>query len=117
MFLPHTDSERQEMLAAIGVNNLADLFSSIPAKYRFPTLNLPDALSEMEVQQTLAEYASDNENLQDLVCFLGAGAYNHYIPAAVDSILRRGEFYTAYTPYQPEVSQGTLQAIFDYQSL
>jgi len=117
MYLPHTDSERQEMLAAIGVESLADLFSSIPAKYRFPTLNLPEALSEMEVQQTLAEYASDNENLQDLVCFLGAGAYNHYIPAAVDSILRRGEFYTAYTPYQPEVSQGTLQAIFDYQSL
>jgi len=117
MFLPHTESERKEMLTAIGVNSLEELFTSIPPKYRFPNLNLPSALTEMEVQQVLAEYAADNESLQDMICFLGAGAYNHYIPAAVDSILQRGEFYTAYTPYQPEVSQGTLQAIFDYQSL
>ncbi len=117
MFLPHTESERKEMLTAIGVDSLEELFTSIPPKYRFPNLNLPPALTEMEVQQSLAEYAADNMSLQDMICFLGAGAYNHYIPAAVDSILQRGEFYTAYTPYQPEVSQGTLQAIFDYQSL
>ncbi|MGB9672845.1 MAG: aminomethyl-transferring glycine dehydrogenase subunit GcvPA [Anaerolineales bacterium] len=117
MFIPHTDQERQEMLATIGVKSLEDLFSSVPPKYRFPKLNLPPALTEMEVHQYLADYADDNEDLQNLISFLGAGAYNHYIPAAVDSILRRGEFYTAYTPYQPEVSQGTLQAIFDYQSL
>ena len=117
MFLPHTDSERQEMLATIGVSKLEDLFTSVPQKYRFPTLDLPSSLTEMEVQQELADYAADNENLQDMLCFLGAGAYNHYVPSTVDSILRRGEFYTAYTPYQPEVSQGTLQTIFDYQSL
>ncbi len=87
-------------------------------KYRFPKLNLPPALTEMEAATLLAEIAASNENVRgDLISFLGAGMYNHYIPAVVDHILRRGEFYTAYTPYQPEVSQGTLQAIFEYQSL
>jgi glycine dehydrogenase subunit 1 len=89
----------------------------VPAKYRYPELNLPEALTEMEAMAEMQDIASVNETTKDLVCFLGAGAYNHYSPAAVDAILRRGEFYTAYTPYQPEISQGTLQAIFDYQSL
>jgi glycine dehydrogenase subunit 1 len=106
------------MLDTIGVKSLEDLFKDIPAEHRFPKLDLPPALTEMEVAAELGEISSGNENLRtDLVSFLGAGAYNHYIPAAVDHILRRGEFYTAYTPYQPEISQGTLQAIFEYQSL
>lgn len=117
MYTPHTDSEREEMLKVIGVPSIESLFEDVPAEYRFPRLNLPEPLSEMEVSAQLQELASINETTRDLICFLGAGAYNHYVPAAVDSILRRGEFYTAYTPYQPEVSQGTMQAIFEYQSL
>jgi glycine dehydrogenase subunit 1 len=117
MFIPHTQEDREAMLEAIGVERMEDLFEVVPAKYRFPKLNLPEALTEMEAMAEMRSIAAVNETTQDLICFLGAGAYNHYSPAAVDSILRRGEFYTAYTPYQPEISQGTLQAIFDYQSL
>ncbi|MEW6650451.1 MAG: aminomethyl-transferring glycine dehydrogenase subunit GcvPA [Chloroflexota bacterium] len=117
MFIPHTDSEREEMLKTIGVPSIEALFNDVPAEYRFPTLNLPPALTEMEIAAQLQELSQINESTRDLICFLGAGAYNHFIPAAVDSILRRGEFYTAYTPYQPEVSQGTLQAVFEFQSL
>ena len=117
MFTPHTDTERKEMLKAIGVNSLEDLFQVIPKEYRFPELELPEALTEMEAHKYLDELAMENENTNDLLCFLGAGVYNHYVPAAVDAIIRRGEFLTAYTPYQPEISQGTLQSIFEYQSL
>jgi glycine dehydrogenase subunit 1 len=117
MFLPHTDSEREDMLHAVGTNTIADLFQDVPAEHRFPDLQLPPALTEMEVNAEMQSIAAANDTANDLICFLGAGAYNHYVPAAVDMILRRGEFYTAYTPYQPEISQGTLQAIFDYQSL
>jgi glycine dehydrogenase subunit 1 len=117
MYIPHTDFEREEMLKAIGVKDLDQLFQSIPTQHRFPDLSLPEPLTEMEAMDELQSISWSNESTQDLVCFLGAGAYRHYIPPAVDSIIRRGEFYTAYTPYQPEVSQGTLQAIFDYQSL
>ncbi len=117
MFTPHTPQEIEEMLKVIGVDTVEDLFEKVPAKHRFPELNLPEALSEMEVSSELHEIASANASVDDFISFLGAGAYNHYIPAAVDMILRRGEFYTAYTPYQPEVSQGTLQAIFEFQSL
>ena len=117
-YIPHSPTERDAMLDTIGVKSLEDLFKDIPAEHRFPKLDLPPALTEMEVAAELGEISSGNENLRtDLVSFLGAGAYNHYIPAAVDHILQRGEFYTAYTPYQPEISQGTLQAIFEYQSL
>ena len=105
------------MLETIGVKNLDDLFKDIPAKHRFPKLDLPPALTEMEAAGELAGYSEANETTQTMVSFLGAGAYRHYIPSAVDHILRRGEFYTAYTPYQPEISQGTLQSIFEYQSL
>ena len=117
MFTPHTESEKEAMLRTIGVKSLEDLFQDVPAQHRFPRLNLPEAMTEIEVMAELQDLASANESTRDLACFLGAGAYNHYIPAAVDSILRRGEFFTAYTPYQPEISQGTLQAIFEYQSL
>jgi glycine dehydrogenase subunit 1 len=117
-YIPHSPQERDAMLAEIGVKKLEDLFRDVPAKLRFPELDLPPALTEMEAAAELDELATSNENIRtDLVSFLGAGAYNHYIPAVVDHILRRGEFYTAYTPYQPEISQGTLQAIFEYQSL
>ena len=116
MFIPHTDADRAAMLHTVGIENLEDLFRDVPARYRFPTLNLPPAQSEMEVARELQEISLANESVHDLVCFLGAGVYNHYIPAAVDAIIRRGEFLTAYTPYQPELSQGTLQAIFEYQS-
>jgi glycine dehydrogenase subunit 1 len=106
------------MLKTIGVKSLDGLFDAVPKKHRFPKLDLPPALTEMEAAAHLADMASSNDNVREhLISFLGAGAYNHYIPSVVDHILRRGEFYTAYTPYQPEISQGTLQAIFEYQSL
>lgn len=117
MFIPHTDAEREEMLRSIGAASIESLFDAIPAKFRFPELNLPEGLTEIEVMDQMRGLSMANESTQDLICFLGAGAYQHYIPAAVDSILRRSEFYTAYTPYQPEISQGTLQAIFEFQSL
>jgi len=117
MYTPHTPQEIEEMLRVIGVNTIEDLFVKVPERHRFPELDLPEALTEMEASSELQEIASANASTDDFVSFLGAGAYNHYIPAAVDMMLRRGEFYTAYTPYQPEVSQGTLQAIFEFQSL
>jgi glycine cleavage system P protein (glycine dehydrogenase) subunit 1 len=116
MFIPHTDADRAAMLRSIGKSKLEDLFGDVPKKYRFPVLDLPPAQTEMEISAELQEMSLANESVRDLVCFLGAGAYNHYVPAAVDAIIRRGEFLTAYTPYQPELSQGTLQAIFEYQS-
>lgn len=117
MFTPHTPQEIEEMLSVIGVKSIEDLFEKVPAKCRFPKLDLPEGITEMEVAAELNEIAAANATADEFISFLGAGAYNHYIPAAVDMILKRGEFYTAYTPYQPEVSQGTLQAIFEFQSL
>ena len=116
-FVPHTDADRRDMLAAIGVNSIADLFVDVPEKHRFPKLTLPEPLTEMEALGELKGIAASNDTTDGYVSFLGAGAYHHYIPAGVDAVLRRGEYYTAYTPYQPEISQGTLQAIFEYQSL
>jgi glycine dehydrogenase subunit 1 len=117
MYTPHTPQEIEEMLSAIGVNSIEDLFEKVPAKCRFPKLNLPEGITEMEIAAELNEIAAANATADEFISFLGAGAYNHYIPAVVDMILKRGEFYTAYTPYQPEVSQGTLQATFEFQSL
>ena len=117
MFTPHTDAEREEMLRVIGVRKLDDLFADVPIKLRFPNLDLPPGFTEIEARMLMEELAGANDTAHDLACFLGAGAYYHYTPAAVDAIIRRGEFLTAYTPYQPEVSQGTLQAVFEYQSL
>ena len=117
-YIPISVQERDAMLETVGVKSLEDLFTAVPESLRFPKLELPPALTEMEAAAQLAEIAAGNEHTRsDLVSFLGAGSYNHYIPAVVDHILRRGEFYTAYTPYQPEISQGTLQSIFEYQSL
>ncbi|MBT6152599.1 MAG: aminomethyl-transferring glycine dehydrogenase subunit GcvPA [Chloroflexi bacterium] len=116
MFHPHTDTDREKMLAAIGAKSLEELFEIVPEDIRFPDLDLPKTHSEMEAYNALYGLHTKNVPGIRMPNFLGAGAYRHYVPAAVDAILRRGEFFTAYTPYQPEISQGTLQAIFEYQS-
>jgi glycine dehydrogenase subunit 1 len=116
-YIPHTEAERQLMLAAVGVRSLDDLYQAIPADVRFPDLELPDPVSELEIMQELQALSEANLDARHTACFLGAGAYHHFVPSVIDHMLRRGEFYTAYTPYQPEISQGTLQAIFEYQSL
>ncbi len=116
-YIPHTELERRQMMAAVGVESIDELFADVPAAVRFPDLDLPEPASELEVLEELQLLAEANLNAREAACFLGAGAYNHYVPSVVDHILRRNEFYTAYTPYQPEISQGTLQAIFEYQSL
>jgi glycine dehydrogenase subunit 1 len=116
-YIPHTDAERQQILSAIGVSTIEDLFEAVPSTHRFPALDLPAPLSEMDVTTELQALAEANDHAQDFAIFRGAGAYHHFIPSAVNHILLRGEFYTAYTPYQPELSQGTLQATFEYQSM
>ncbi|WP_319542851.1 aminomethyl-transferring glycine dehydrogenase subunit GcvPA [uncultured Pseudodesulfovibrio sp.] len=113
-YVPHTEDEVREMLATIGVDSVDDLFAEITEDMRPKSFDLPEGLSEMEVLSKLEAMAA--KNATDRVSFLGAGFYDHYIPAAVDALTMRGEFYTAYTPYQPEASQGTLQAIFEYQT-
>ncbi|MBT8088721.1 MAG: aminomethyl-transferring glycine dehydrogenase subunit GcvPA [Gammaproteobacteria bacterium] len=114
-FIPHTEKDTQEMLATIGVDSIEDLFDEIPAKLRIDSLRgVPDAQSEMEISRLMRQRAEmDGSPL----CFIGAGAYEHHIPAAVWDIATRGEFYSAYTPYQAEASQGTLQTIYEYQSM
>ncbi|HEX4521180.1 MAG TPA: aminomethyl-transferring glycine dehydrogenase subunit GcvPA [Gaiellaceae bacterium] len=114
-FLSLTPDDREAMLAAIGVDSVDELFRDIPAGVRFGgPLDVAPALSEAELSRHLEELAS--RNTIDEVSFLGAGIYDHYVPAVVDAVLQRGEFLTAYTPYQPELSQGVLQAIFEYQT-
>jgi len=105
------------MLGAIGVDSLDHLFDAVPEAHRFPTLNLPKPMSEMEVLWEMQALADANVAANTHALFLGAGAYNHYSPSVINHMLLRGEFYTAYTPYQPEMSQGTLQAVFEYQSM
>ncbi len=117
VYVPHTDLERRAMLDAIGVQQLEELFQDIPARFRYPRLDLPAPLSEMEILQELQFLAALNLNANTTPTFLGAGAYRHWVPSVVDYVISRGEFYTAYTPYQAEVSQGTLQAIFEYESM
>jgi glycine dehydrogenase subunit 1 len=112
---PHTASDRERMLAALGVDSVERLFDDIPAPVRAAGLDLPGPRSELELARELGALAARNRI--DPVSFLGAGVYRHHIPAAVDAVISRGEFYTAYTPYQPEISQGTLQAVFEFQSL
>ena len=116
-FIPHTAEDIREMLAAIGVREMDDLFRDVPAEVRASSaIDLPPGLPESEVCRQLEALAARNSGTQ-CVSFLGAGAYPHFIPAVVDNILQRAEFYSAYTPYQPEVSQGTLQATFEFQTL
>lgn len=116
-FIPNSEGNREEMLRAIGVDDFQELLEPVPERYRLEgELDLPAPLSELELVESFRELARRNDGA-DKVCFLGAGAYDHFIPAAEDHILLRSEFYTAYTPYQAEVSQGTLQAIFEYQTM
>ncbi len=117
-YLPHTDSEIQDMLQVIGAESLDDLFSPIgQACRRTSALNLPQPMTEWELDRHMAVLAENMGHSQQSMSFLGAGSYDHYIPASLKHLVSRSEFYTAYTPYQPEVSQGTLQAIFEYQTL
>ena len=116
-YTPNTEAERRAMMDVIGIEDVAELFTDIPAEHRFPDLQLPDPLTEMEVVWEMNELAGENATMSQFASFLGAGAYRHFVPAVVDMVISRNEFYTAYTPYQPEISQGTLQAAFEYQSM
>ena len=116
-YLPQTDEDQLSMLETIGIESIEDLFEEIPAAYRFPNLDLPQAASELEILDELYGMALKNSSTGCFATFIGAGAYNHFVPSAVPYLAGRGEFVTAYTPYQPEVSQGTLQAMFEYQSM
>src|SRR3954468_13902864 len=112
---PHTAGDRERMRAALGIASVDELFADIPEALRASPLDLPDPEPELELAARLQGLAGRNRT--DLASFLGAGVYRHWSPPAVDQILLRGEWYTAYTPYQPEISQGTLQSIYEYESL
>ena len=113
--LPET---KEEMMKEIGIQNVDELYLDVPDKYRLKRrLNIPEALSELEVKRHVERLLSKNKTCQDMPIFLGAGCWPHYVPAVVNTIIQRGELLTSYTPYQPEISQGMLQALFEYQSM
>ncbi|MFQ5834966.1 MAG: glycine dehydrogenase, partial [bacterium] len=117
-YIPNTKEDQKEMLKEIGAESIEDLLDSIPQNLRIKTdLNLPSALSEMELVNELKSLSRKNANLDEYLSFLGAGSYDHFIPSLVDHLSGRSEFYTSYTPYQAEASQGMLQATYEYQSL
>jgi glycine dehydrogenase subunit 1 len=117
-YLPMTEEDKKAMLARIGVATIDELFNDIPERVRFKgEYNIKPAKSEFSLMKELARMAEKNADLKKNVSFLGAGVYDHYIPVIVDHVLSRSEFYTAYTPYQPEISQGELQAIFEFQTM
>jgi glycine dehydrogenase subunit 1 len=116
-YVPHTGRERRDMLAAIGVDCIEDLFADVPGSVRFPKLDLPPGVSEPDLMREMHALAARNLPVDPAHSFLGAGVYHHFRPSTVDYVLSRGEFCTAYTQYQPEVSQGMLQALFEYQSM
>ncbi len=117
-YIPNTEKETKEILDFLSIKSVDELFSDIPDNLKLNReLNLESSLSELEVEKRLKALALKNKSMEDMTCFLGAGIYDHYIPSVIKHITGRSEFYTAYTPYQPEVSQGTLQAIFEYQSM
>ncbi|WP_254507721.1 aminomethyl-transferring glycine dehydrogenase subunit GcvPA [Anatilimnocola floriformis] len=114
----NTPDDERAMLQSIGVASVQELFQSVPEEFRLQRpLDLPPALGELELTQHISALAAKNANAQQKACFLGGGSYDHFVPAVVDALASRGEFYTSYTPYQPEVSQGNLQVMFEYQSL
>ena len=116
-YVPMTNEDRAAMLGAIGVDSVDELFSVIPERCRFGgDLDLPPAASELDLQRELTALASENDGAHTHACLLGAGAYDHFIPALIDQLILRGEFLTAYTPYQAEASQGSLQAFFEFQT-
>lgn len=117
VYSPNTSKDRQEMLSSIGLKSIDDLFQDVPKEMRKFETNLPEPMSEMEVRAHMQGLAKKNADMSEYSSFLGAGAYQHYIPAAVDEIIRKSELYTAYTPYQAESSQGVLQSIYEYQTL
>jgi glycine dehydrogenase subunit 1 len=117
-YIPNTEEDQEEMLKEIGAKSIEELFDAIPRNLRLKNdLNLPSSLSEMELVNELKTLSGKNANLDEYVSFLGAGSYDHFIPALVDHLSHRSEFYTSYTPYQAEASQGMLQATYEYQSL
>ncbi|MHB8918168.1 MAG: aminomethyl-transferring glycine dehydrogenase subunit GcvPA [Desulfocucumaceae bacterium] len=117
-YVLNTADDRQEMMDRIGAGSMEELFGDVPDRVRLKQpLGLPNPMSEPELSRHLRELSTVNRNLDEYACFLGAGAYDHYVPKIVEQLLLRSEFYTSYTPYQPEMSQGTLQAIFEYQSM
>ncbi|MDN5277470.1 MAG: glycine dehydrogenase subunit 1 [Clostridiales bacterium] len=117
-YIPNTDQDRREMLEKLGLHSIEQLYEDIPCQVRLKDdLDLPVPLSEMELVRHMKDIAAKNKTVDEYICFLGAGAYDRYIPSVVKHVLVRQEFYTAYTPYQPEISQGTLQAIFEYQTM
>ncbi|MGD9635869.1 MAG: aminomethyl-transferring glycine dehydrogenase subunit GcvPA [Pirellulales bacterium] len=117
-YLYNTPEDQRAMLDAIGARSIDDLFAMVPADLRLQReLTIPPAMSEIELTQHMAALAAKNANAQSKICFLGGGSYDHFVPAVVDEIAGRGEFYTSYTPYQAEVSQGNLQVVFEYQTL
>ena len=117
-YLYNTPEDQQAMLDAIGCASIEELFAAIPDSLRLQRpLHLPEAMGELQLTEHLGQLAAQNRSPADTVCFLGAGSYDHFIPAVVDYVASRGEFYTSYTPYQPEVSQGNLQAMFEYQTM
>lgn len=117
-YIGSTDYEKREMLKEIGIKDIRTLFEAIPdSVYLNRKLDIPKGLSEMKLVKNLKALTDKNHNIDEYTCFLGAGAYDHFIPSAIDQLLLRQEFYTAYTPYQPEISQGTLQSIFEYQTM
>ena len=116
-YLPLTNRDREEMLAVIGVDSIDALFADVPHQARLDgPVDLPREMGELEVERALAAMASQNIAAGSVPFFIGGGAYRHHIPAAVDHLVQRGEFLTSYTPYQPEISQGTLQYLFEFQT-
>ena len=116
-YIPNTEEDRREMLRVLGIKTVEELFADIPEGLRNPPLNILAPLSEMELRREMETLASQNLHLRECASFLGAGIYNHFSPSIVRSIISRGEFLTAYTPYQAEVSQGTLQVTYDFQTM
>lgn len=117
-YIPNIDSDAKRMLEAVGASSMEDLFKDIPKELQLGReLDIEGPYSEMEIVRHMNNLSNKNKSTDDLVCFLGAGAYDHYIPSLIKHIAGRSEFFTAYTPYQPEISQGTLQAIFEYQTM
>jgi glycine dehydrogenase subunit 1 len=117
-YVSNTPEDQRAMLDAIGLGSLDELFAAIPPELRFNRpLDIPPALTEIELTSHLEQLAQKNSPAGKKVCFLGGGSYDHFVPAVVDAVASRGEFYTSYTPYQPEASQGNLQVFFEYQTL
>lgn len=117
-YVPNTEVDRQRMVSALGIGSVSDLFEQVPSDLRLRVeLGIPGPFSEIELRRIATEITEANGNLDEYTCFLGAGVYDHYIPSTVPAVIGRSEFYTSYTPYQPEISQGNLQSIFEFQTL